>query len=135
MVVGEFTQETDLLIIGGGPAGYSAAFRAAELGVQTVIVDAREKLGGVCLHDGCIPSKTLLQIAECTRFGEHAAQFGVAYSKPKVDLMAVRAWKDKTISTLAAGLSSQARKRGVEHIQGQAVFEDSRHIALRDATI
>ena len=59
MVVGEFTQETQLAIIGGGPGGYSAAFRAAELGIETVIIDSREDLGGVCLHEGCIPSKTL----------------------------------------------------------------------------
>ena len=93
MVVGEFTQETDLVIIGGGPAGYSAAFRAAELGVQTVIVDSRPALGGVCLHDGCVPSKTLLHIAETINLGEHASQFGVNFAKPKIDFKAIRGWK------------------------------------------
>ena len=69
MVVGEFTQETDLVIIGGGPGGYTAAFRAAELGQSVVIVDARDALGGVCLHEGCVPSKTLLNIADVITSG------------------------------------------------------------------
>jgi dihydrolipoamide dehydrogenase len=135
MVVGEFTQETDLVIIGGGPAGYSAAFRAAELGVQTVIVDSRPALGGVCLHDGCVPSKTLLHIAESINLGEHASQFGVSFAKPKIDFKAIRGWTDKAVSKLAAGLESLCKKHGVERIQGQAHFEDSRNIALLDASV
>jgi dihydrolipoamide dehydrogenase len=135
MVVGEFTQETDLVIIGGGPAGYSAAFRAAELGAQTVIVDSRPALGGVCLHDGCVPSKTLLHIAETINLGEHASQFGVNFAKPKIDFKAIRGWKDKTVSKLAAGLESLCKKHGVERIQGQAHFEDSRNVALLDASV
>ncbi len=135
MVVGEFTQETDLLIVGGGPAGYSAAFRAAELGVQTIIVDSRNALGGVCLHSGCVPSKTLLHIAETIGLAEHAAEFGVKYAKPKIDLTAIRAWKEKTVSKLATGLESLCKKHGVERIQGQAHFEDSKNAALLDASI
>lgn len=135
MVVGEFTQETDLVIIGGGPAGYSAAFRAAELGVQTVIVDSREALGGVCLHDGCVPSKTLLHIAETINITDRASELGVKFAKPKIDIGAIRAWKDKTVNQLARGLASLCKKHGVERIQGQAHFEDSRTIALLDSTI
>ena len=135
MVVGEFTQETDLVIIGGGPAGYTAAFRAAQLGVQTVIVDSRPggagSLGGVCLHQGCIPSKTLLNIAETVFAAENASNFGVKLSKPQVDFAAVRAWKEKTINKLAAGLEAQAKKHGVECLTGEAQFEDARHIVAR----
>src|SRR5436190_4195558 len=135
MVVGEFTQETDLVIIGGGPAGYSAAFRAAELGVQTLVVDARPRLGGVCLHDGCIPSKTLLHIAETISLAEQASQFGVTFAEPKLDLKTIRGWKDKAIDRLARGLESLCKKHGIEPIQGRAHFEDSRHLALLDASI
>lgn len=135
MVVGEFTQETDLVIIGGGPAGYSAAFRAAELGVSTVIVDSRSTLGGVCLHSGCVPSKTLLHAAELIATAEKAADFGVKFGAPKIDIKALRGWKDKTVSKLASGLESLCKKHGVERIQGEAHFEDSRNIALLDASV
>ena len=135
MVVGEFTQETDLVIIGGGPAGYTAAFRAAELGVPTVVVDSRAEgqLGGLCLHQGCVPSKTLLGIAETVFAAENAASMGV-FVKPKVDFAAVREWKNKTIAKLVNGLESQARKHGVEIISGEAQFEDAKHIVARTDT-
>ena len=135
MVVGEFTQETDLVIIGGGPAGYSAAFRAAELGVQTVIVDSRDTLGGVCLYDGCVPSKTLLHIAETMNASDRASELGLKFAKPKIDIAKIQAWKDKTIAQLARGLAGVCKKHGVERIQGRAHFEDSRHIALLDSSI
>lgn len=140
MVVGEFTQETDLVVIGGGPAGYSAAFRAAQLGVQTTLVDSRKgaagagSLGGVCLHEGCIPSKTLLHIAETIHLAEHAAQFGVTLGKPKVDPKAVKAWVEKTIKKLSAGLDSLAKKHGVDCVEGRAHFEDSRNLAVLDGS-
>jgi dihydrolipoamide dehydrogenase len=132
MVVGEFTQETDLLVIGGGPGGYTAAFRAAQLGVQTTIVEATESLGGVCLHVGCIPSKTLLWVAELADLGRRAAQFGVEYSRPKVDLDKVRQWKKEVTAKLAAGLDAQCKRLGVERVRARAQFEDSRHVVLRD---
>jgi dihydrolipoamide dehydrogenase len=137
MVVGQFTQETDLVVIGAGPAGYTAAFRAAELGVQTTIVDARKggELGGVCLHEGCIPSKTLLHMAETMHAAERAREFGIAFGKPKIDLSAVRAWVGKTVKRLAAGLDSLAKKHGVDRVEGLAHFEDSRNLALIDASV
>lgn len=137
MVVGQFTQETDLVVIGGGPAGYTAAFRAAELGVQTTIVDSRKggALGGVCLHEGCIPSKTLLNMVETMNAASHAGEFGIAFGKPKIDIKAVRAWVDKTVGKLSAGLDSLAKKHGVDRVDGLAHFEDSRNLALIDASI
>lgn len=135
MVVGEFTQETNLLVIGGGPGGYSAAFRAAELGLETVIVDARETIGGVCLHAGCVPSKTLLSIADAIASVKHASSFGVQFASPKIDPDAIRAWVGKTISTLSEALVRQSEKLRVEHISGEAVFEDSKHVAIRGSEV
>lgn len=135
MVVGEFSQEADLVVIGAGPGGYAAAFRAAELGVSTVVVDASGEFGGVCLHRGCIPSKTLLHIAETIQVRDHAQQFGVKFAHPTIDLPAMRAWIDKTRSTLAKGLSSTAKKRGVEMIRGRANFADSRSLNVIDGDV
>ncbi|HRQ74645.1 MAG TPA: NAD(P)/FAD-dependent oxidoreductase [Phycisphaerales bacterium] len=132
MVVGEFTQEAELVVIGGGPGGYSAAFRAAELGIQTILIDERDQLGGVCLHEGCIPSKTLLHIAEIIRIGEGTARFGVKFAQPSIDVQAINGWVVKTRETLAKGLAGIAKKHRVEVIRGRAVFEDSRMLSVRD---
>ncbi len=130
MVVGEFSQETDLLVIGGGPGGYSAAFRAAKLGIQTTIVDDSGLLGGVCLQRGCIPSKTLLSVAEMVSMAEHASGFGVTFSKPKIDIDGVRQWETSVIEKLIKGLSSAAKHLGVEVIKGRAAFEDSKNVNI-----
>lgn len=135
MVVGEFTQETQLVVIGGGPAGYSAAFRAAELGVQTAIVDPRPALGGVCLHQGCVPSKTLIGVAQSIADAEHAAQFGIEFARPRIDLAKVHAWTVQTVDKLARGLDAICRKLGVERIVGAAHFEDGKHLAIRGGSI
>ncbi|RJP30705.1 MAG: dihydrolipoyl dehydrogenase [Phycisphaerales bacterium] len=135
MVVGEFTQETDLLVIGGGPGGYAAAFRAAELGIQTAIVDSSGSLGGVCLQRGCIPSKALLYVAEILRNAKDAAAMGVTFGKPKIDIDAVRTWKNSVIEKLTTGLDAQCRKYKVEKIAGTARFEDSRHVAIEGGGI
>ncbi|NOT02942.1 MAG: dihydrolipoyl dehydrogenase [Phycisphaerales bacterium] len=130
MVVGEFTQDTDLLVIGGGPGGHSAAFRAAKLGIQTTIVESRGPLGGVCLHCGCIPSKTLLSIAELIAAAEHGKEFGVSFGKPKIELDGVRGWKNGVVDKLAKGLDSVAKKLGIERVKGLARFEDNKHVAI-----
>ena len=110
MVVGEFTQDTDVLVIGGGPGGYAAAFRAAELGRSVLIVDPREDLGGVCLHEGCIPSKTRLHR---TAHGLDADDRG-----------------RRAVATLAKGLAAKAKSLGIELVQGTAHFEDARTVQL-----
>jgi dihydrolipoamide dehydrogenase len=132
MVVGEFTQETDVVIIGGGPGGYTCAFRAAELGVKALIVDAHPSaaLGGICLHDGCVPSKTLLHAAEIMTLAQHADAMGLKFAKPKIDLDMLRQWKGGAVKKLATGLESLCRKHGVERLPGAAHFEDSRHLAV-----
>ena len=135
MVVGEFTQETNLLVIGGGPGGYSAAFRAAQRGVQTTIVEATPFLGGECLHHGCIPSKTLLAVAEILGIAEHAKALGITFAAPQIDLDAVRSWKDQVIAKLAKGLDGLCSRYGVDRVRGRAQFEDSRHVAILDGEV
>jgi dihydrolipoamide dehydrogenase len=135
MVVGEFTQETDLLIIGGGPGGYHAAFRAAQHGIQTTIVEAMPKLGGVCLHRGCIPSKTYLSIAETLFAATNAKQMGIEFAKPKIDVNGVRGWKEQVVSKLAGGLDALAKKYKVDRITGTARFEDAKHVAIDGADV
>lgn len=135
MVVGEFTQETDLLVIGGGPGGYHAAFRAAENGIETILVESMGALGGVCLHRGCIPSKTYLAMAETMHTAEVARQMGIDFGKPKLNVDAIRKWKEQVVGKLAGGLDSLCKKHGVEKIAATARFEDDRHVALEGGTV
>lgn len=135
MVVGEFTQEVDLLVIGAGPAGYSAAFRAGELGVSAAIVDPRHALGGVCLHEGCIPSKALLGIAQTIADAQRAESFGVTFEQPKIDISQLRARCAEAISALTRGLDAQCKKFKVERLTGEAVFEDNKHVAIRGGSV
>ncbi len=135
MVVGEFTQETDLLVIGGGPGGYHAAFRAASHGIQTTLVETTPKLGGVCLQRGCIPSKTFLSLAETIHAAQSAKAAGVDFGKPTFDVAAIRAWKEQVVDKLAGGLAMLAKKHKVEVVRGTARFENGKHVALQDGDI
>jgi len=135
MVVGEFTQETDLLVIGGGPGGYHAAFRAAENGIQTTIIEASAKLGGVCLHRGCIPSKTYLSLAETLHATKVAKAAGIDFGPPKFDVKAIRTWKEQVVDKLAGGLDMLAKKHKVEVIHGKARFEDGKHVAIEGGEV
>ncbi len=132
MVIGEMTQDVDLVVIGAGPGGYPAALRAAELGIKCVIVEAKKKVGGVCLNEGCIPSKALLHAAEVIGEAEHAESFGISFSKPKIDLDKLRSWKESVTGKLAQGIAGMCKSAGVEIFYGRAVFEDSRNIRLED---
>ena len=116
------TNHTDLLVIGAGPGGYACAFRAADLGLSVTLVDARDRLGGVCLNEGCIPSKALLHAAEVIREAAHMADWGVDFDAPRIDLAKLRAKKDHIVGHLTQGLNSLARKRKVTTIQGTARF-------------
>jgi len=130
MVVGEMVQEVDLAIIGGGPGGYSAALRAAELGIKTVLVDEKPKLGGVCLHMGCIPSKSLLHAAELILNARHASKIGLKFAEPELDLPALRNWKQGVLDKLAQGVAGMCKAAGVEVMVGKAVFNDSRSVRV-----
>ncbi|MFT4149795.1 MAG: dihydrolipoyl dehydrogenase [Paracoccaceae bacterium] len=112
----------ELLVIGAGPGGYTAAFRAADLGRKVVLIDARPKLGGVCLNVGCIPSKALLHVAKLIDDAAEGAAHGVSFGAPQIDIQAICRWKDSVISTLTGGLAGLARRRKVQTVQGTARF-------------
>jgi dihydrolipoamide dehydrogenase len=130
MVVGEMVQEVDLAIIGGGPGGYSAALRAAELGIKTLLVDDKPKPGGVCLHMGCIPSKALLHAAELVMNARHASKIGIKFAQPEIDLPALRTWKQGVLDKLAQGVAGMCKSAGVDMLVGKAVFNDSRSVRV-----
>lgn len=130
MVMGEFTQETEVLVIGGGPGGYAAAFRAADLGRDVTLVDIEGRLGGVCLHRGCIPSKTLLYVTELLHDAGRAEEMGIHFQEPALDLSRMRQWKTSVTERLARGLAELARKRGVQLVKGRAVFEASDRVRI-----
>ena len=132
MVMGEFTQETDLLVIGGGPGGYAAAFRAADLGMDVTMVEMDPRPGGVCLFRGCIPSKTLLYVTELMHDARRSSEMGITFAEPKIDINRLREWKDKVIDKLANGLVELTKRRGVLFIQGKAVLEDSSHARVQN---
>ncbi len=114
--------ECRMLVLGSGPGGYSAAFRAADLGLDTVLVERYEILGGVCLNVGCIPSKALLHAAEVIDAAELMGAHGIAFGKPKIDLDKLRDFKDKTVGQLTGGLASMAKQRKVRAVQGVGTF-------------
>ncbi len=122
--------ECDLVVLGAGPGGYSAAFRAADLGLKTVLVERYPTLGGVCLNVGCIPSKALLHTAAVMDAARDLADHGVTFGEPKLDLARLRAFKDKVVGKLTGGLASMAKMRKVTVLQGVGVFIDPHHLAV-----
>lgn len=131
MVMGDLVRQVDVAVVGGGPGGYAAAFRCAELGLDTVVVDAGGRLGGVCLWEGCIPSKALLRVAAFLQEAVRAREWGVDVGEPRVALEALRTWaRERVIGRLARGLGAVARARGVEVIAGRAVFEGARELRV-----
>jgi dihydrolipoamide dehydrogenase len=135
MVMGELVQETQVLVIGSGPGGYAAAFRAADLGLEVTMVDVAPRPGGECLYRGCIPSKTLLYLSELLHDAHRAQTMGIAFGDPKIDLGGIRAWKEEVIDKLASGLVTLSNKRGVQLIKGRAVFESSNQVRLSDSEV
>jgi dihydrolipoamide dehydrogenase len=119
-VVADF--ETDVLVLGAGPGGYTAAFRAADLGQNVVLVESRPTLGGVCLNVGCIPSKALLHVAKIIDEAAAFASHGVSFGAPAFDLAAVRGWKDGVVRRLTTGLTGLARQRKVKILTGEGRF-------------
>jgi dihydrolipoamide dehydrogenase len=122
--------ECELLVLGAGPGGYSAAFRAADLGMKTVLVERYATLGGVCLNVGCIPSKALLHVAAVTEEAQQLAEHGVSFGAPKFDLDKLRAWKDKVVGKLVGGVGMMAKGRKVEVVRGVGAFIDANHLEL-----
>jgi len=126
-------EKADLVVIGAGPGGYAAAFRAAELGLAVTLVDPEENPGGVCLYRGCIPSKALLHVAALVREAEEAERIGLAFQPPEIDLDRVRNWKDDIIGKLTGALGSKVEKLKVKHIRGLARFLDAHTVNITDS--
>ena len=122
--------ECDVMVLGGGPGGYSAAFRAADLGLKVVIVERYSTLGGVCLNVGCIPSKALLHNAAVIDEVSHLAANGIKFGKPEVDIDMLRGYKEKVIAKLTGGLGGMAKARKVEIVRGNGRFIDPHHIEV-----
>lgn len=126
--------EYDMVVLGAGPGGYSAAFRAADLGLKTAIIERYASLGGVCLNVGCIPSKALLHVAAVIEEAEHVDTAGIKFAKPTVDVDALRKHKDGVIGKLTGGLAGMAKARKVDVIRGYGHFLDPHHLEVEETT-
>jgi dihydrolipoamide dehydrogenase len=135
MVMGSLSQKTQVAVIGGGPGGYVAAIRAADLGKEVVLIEERERLGGVCLLEGCIPSKTLIHAVEIADAARHAKQMGLTFTDLKLDPAALRRWKESVIDDLTKGVAGLLKRRGVEVVKGRARFTNNHALALEGADV
>ncbi|HEX8551352.1 MAG TPA: dihydrolipoyl dehydrogenase [Abditibacteriaceae bacterium] len=122
--------KTELVVIGGGPGGYAAAFYAADLGIETTLVDLETNPGGVCLYRGCIPSKALLHAAKVIHETREAAHFGLSFSEPKLDLDKLRNWKEQVVGKMTGGLGQLSKARKVKHIKGRARFASASQLQI-----
>ena len=122
--------KTQVVVLGAGPGGYSAAFRAADLGLDVVLVESRKTLGGVCLNVGCIPSKALLHVAKVIDDAADMASHGVSFGKPEIDLDKIRSWKDSVVAQLTGGLGGMAKQRKVTTVYGYGKFTSDKTIAV-----
>ena len=130
VIQGAVDVECDLMVLGAGPGGYSAAFRAADLGMKTVLIERYSTLGGVCLNVGCIPSKALLHVAAVMDEAAHFADLGISFGKPEIDLKKLLGHKNKVVGKLTGGLAAMAKMRKVTVIQGVGEFIDPFHLRV-----
>src|SRR3989440_6172280 len=117
--------KSELVIIGAGPGGYTAAFYAADKGKRVILVERDKRLGGVCLNRGCIPSKALLHATKMIGETKESAHRGITFAQPTIDLQKLRAWKESIVQKLLQSIAQLAQKRGVEVLYGRGYFEDS----------
>jgi dihydrolipoamide dehydrogenase len=129
------SRKTQLLVIGSGPGGYTAAFRAADLGLEVTLVERYEVIGGVCLNVGCIPSKALLHAAKVIDEAAAMAEHGVVFAEPKIDALKLRAWKNQVVGKLTGGLVQLAKQRKVQIVHGTARFESANSVRIDDEVI
>ncbi len=132
---GRSERDAQVVVIGSGPGGYTAAFRAADLGLKTILIEKYETLGGVCLNVGCIPSKALLHAARVIAEAQEMAEHGVAFSEPKIDLPKLIDWKQGVVAKLTGGLRGMAKQRKVEVVTGLAKFTGANTVAVGDREI
>ncbi|MGI9201227.1 MAG: dihydrolipoyl dehydrogenase [Woeseiaceae bacterium] len=129
------TRKTQLLVIGSGPGGYTAAFRAADLGMQVTLVERYDVIGGVCLNVGCIPSKALLHAAKVIDDAAAMADHGVVFGEPSIDALKLRGWKNEVVGKLTGGLGQLAKQRKVEIVHGTAKFTSATSVSIDDNEI
>ena len=122
-----------VVVVGGGPGGYAAAFYAADLGMRVTLVDPAENPGGVCLYRGCIPSKALLHVAKLLDEAKHAEAWGVAFGAPTIDLNRLRGFKEKVVNQLTGGLGQLSKQRKITYVRGTAAFKDAKSLEVTDA--
>jgi dihydrolipoamide dehydrogenase len=127
----ERANRTQVVVIGAGPGGYAAAFLAADLGMRVTLIDPLINPGGVCLYWGCIPSKALLHVSKVLTESRHAADWGIEFSKPKIDLSKLRSWKESVIQKLTGGLGQLTKQRKITYVQGRATFQDSNTLRIQ----
>jgi len=135
MVMGEQTIETQVAVIGGGPGGYAAAFRAADLGLEVTLINQEERLGGVCLLRGCIPAKVFLEVTHLLHDARQAGDWGLTFDEPDIDLEGLRKRKEKVVGRLTKGLETLCRQRDVQLIRARAEFEDAHRLRLQGADV
>lgn len=131
---GKVDFECEMLVLGAGPGGYSAAFRAADLGMKTILLERYATLGGVCLNVGCIPSKALLHSAAVVDEAKALAKHGISFGEPSIDLDKLRGWKDSVVAKLTTGLVSMAKARKVTVVRGYGNFLDAHHVEVETTT-
>jgi dihydrolipoamide dehydrogenase len=130
MVMGSLSQETEVAVIGSGPGGYVAALRLADLGKEVILVEERDRLGGTCLLEGCIPSKALISAVELTEAARNAERIGLSFDNLRLDHQRLRKWTDSVVDGLAQGIDGLLKRRGVEVVQGRAQFAGNRKLII-----
>jgi len=135
MVMGSLREETQVVVIGSGPGGYVAALRLADLGKEVLLVEKRDRPGGTCLLEGCIPSKTLIHAVEIKESAQNAAQFGLSFKGMEIDPVKLRAWTDEVVAGLSDGISGLLKRRGVTVVQGHARFESPTSLAIEGGEV
>jgi len=130
--VAEKKDKAQLVIIGAGPGGYAAAFHANDLDLEVTLVDSRENPGGVCLYEGCIPTKALLHFASTKEEAFKAKDWGLEFSNVTVDVKKVREWKDKVVKQLTGGLGQLSKRRKINYIRGTAKFKDKNTLEVNE---